>query len=191
MLAIGDPERISDEYIRLNFPEGALAPSAAQGEEAPDREAAILDAWFEDGHGRRHEYLPQRGPCSFRALVEFRAHADDPPFTLMIRDDERRNVFGTSTTWAQEETGNFAPGDRALFGVNFENLLAPGRYHAMVSVARRGGGQALLTKRDRAASFVSTGTRASEGIVELPHDLEVKKHGSAPPAYSAAEETRA
>jgi hypothetical protein len=191
LLDIGHPDHISDEYIRLNFPGEALAASVTGDGDLSDQEAVVSDAWFEDDEGTRHEYLPQGRPCSLRAAVEFNGVVEDPSFTVMLRDEDGRNVFGTSTTWAEEETGRYGPGDRALFTVSFENLLSPGRYYATVSVARRGGGQVLLDRRERAATFVSTGTRNSGGVVDLPHSVEVSRGAPAAAPPGPAEGTRA
>jgi hypothetical protein len=79
-----------------------------------------------------------------------------------------------------------------VFGVTFDNLLAPGRYFAGVQVARRGGGQILLDRNDRAATFVSTGSRSTGGVVDLPHEVEVRRPAGGPPvATTAVEETKA
>jgi ABC-type polysaccharide/polyol phosphate transport system ATPase subunit len=192
ILTIDEPERVSDYYIKVNFPQEALAASLSGDGEVSDQDAVIVEAWFEEEHGARHEYLPQGRPCTFRALVRFNREVEDPSFTLMVRDDESRNVFGTSTVWADEKTGRFGPGDQAVFGVTFDNLLAPGRYFAGVQVARRGGGQILLDRNDRAATFVSTGTRSTGGVVDLPHEVEVRRPAGGPPvATTAVEETKA
>jgi ABC-type polysaccharide/polyol phosphate transport system ATPase subunit len=185
IVAIGDPESVSDEYLKLNFPEEALAASVTGEGEVEDQAAVILDAWFEDEDGVRHEYLPQGRPCAFRANVAFNREVEDPSFELMVRDEENRNVFGTSTTWADERTGTFAAGDSTVFGVSFENLFATGRYYATLQVARRGGGQVLLDRRERVATFVSTGPRNTGGVVDLPHDVEVKR-GAATPEETTA-----
>jgi energy-coupling factor transporter ATP-binding protein EcfA2 len=175
ILTIDEPERVSDYYIKVNFPQESLAASVSGEGELGDQDAVIVEAWFEEEQGTRHEYLPQGRPCAFRALVAFNREVEDPSFSMMIRDDESRNVFGTSTVWADEKTGRFGPGDQAVFGVSFENILAPGRYFATVQVARRGGGQVVLDRRDQAATFVSTGSRSSGGVVDVPHEVEVRR----------------
>jgi hypothetical protein len=100
---------------------------------------------------------------------------EDPSFSVMLKDEEGANIFGTSTIWKDEETGTFRPGDQAVFGVSFENLLSAGRYYATVQVAKRGAGQVLLDKRDKAASMVTTATRNTGAVVDLPHDIEVRR----------------
>jgi hypothetical protein len=93
----------------------------------------------------------------------------------MLKDEDGANVFGTSTIWADEHTGRFVPGDQAVFGVQFENLLSAGRYFATVQVAERGGGQVVLDRREKAATMVTTATRSSGAVVDLPHDVEVRR----------------
>jgi ABC-type polysaccharide/polyol phosphate transport system ATPase subunit len=194
MLVIDEPERVTDHYIKVNFPQESLAASVSGEGAIGDQDAVIVEAWFEEEQGTRHEYLPQGRPCSFRALVKFNREVEDPSFALMIRDDENRNVFGTSTIWTEEKTGRFGPGDQAVLGVTFENLLAPGRYFATVQVARRGGGQIVLDRREQAATFVSTGSRSAGGVVELPHDVEVRRPAGGigiPTPAAPREETKA
>jgi ABC-type polysaccharide/polyol phosphate transport system ATPase subunit len=192
MLVIDEPETVTDYYIKVNFPQESLAASVSGEGELGDQDAVIVEGWFEEEQGTRHEYLPQNRPCSFRALVRFNREVEDPSFAFMIRDDEDRNIFGTSTVWTEEKTGVFKAGDEAVFGVSFENLFAPGRYFAELQVARRGGGQIVLDRRERVATFVSTGSRASGGVIDLPHDVEVRRPASLPPIPTPAhEETKA
>jgi ABC-type polysaccharide/polyol phosphate transport system ATPase subunit len=175
ILTIDEPDAVADHYLRVNFPNETLAAAVSGDGEKEDQVAVILEGWFEEEHGERHEYLPQTRNCTFRALVKFNREVEDPSFTLMLTDDEGRNVFGTSTVWADEHTGRFGAGDTAVFGVSFENLLAPGRYFARVQVAQRGAGAIILDRNDNAATMVTTGTRPSAGVVELPHSVEVRR----------------
>jgi len=181
MMLLGDPDEITDQYIKVNFPQATLDAAVAEGHARPDQAAVIVEAWFEEEHGDRHEYLPQGRPCSFKALVAFNQEVEDPAFSMMLKDDEGSNIFGTSTIWKNEEsTGHFMPGDQAVFGVSFDNRLSAGRYYATVQVAQRGGGQVVLDKRENAATMVTTATRSTGGVVDLPHDVEVRRPVRAP-----------
>jgi ABC-type multidrug transport system ATPase subunit len=193
MLALGHPEEITDQYIKVNFPQSTVDAALVEGEARADQAAVIVEAWFEEERGDRHEYLPQGRPCSFKTLVAFNEEVDDPSFSVMLKDEDGANVFGTSTIWKEEETGHFMPGDQAVFGVSFDNLLSAGRYYATVQVAQRGGGQLLLDKRERAATMVTTATRNTGAIVDLPHDVEVRRpvRGERPPTPEPAGEARA
>jgi ABC-type polysaccharide/polyol phosphate transport system ATPase subunit len=175
VVMIGDPEEVARRYIRVNFPE--LAPSGSDVEFATlgQRAAYIMDTWFEDEAGEPREYLPQGSLSTLRARIRFDHPLDDPSFALLLKDARARPVFATSTIWNDEHTGSFRPGEEIVFGVRFENLLAPGRYYATVQIAERGSGSALIDERDRAATMVSTGARETEGVVLLPHDLVVER----------------
>jgi ABC-type polysaccharide/polyol phosphate transport system ATPase subunit len=175
MVLLSDPDRITDEYIKVNFPQATIDAAAAASDTRADQAAVIIEAWFEEERGERHEYLPQGRTCSFKALVAFNRKVEDPSFTLMLKDDDGANVFGTSTIWKDEDTGTFIPGDQAVFGVSFENLLSAGRYYATLHVAERGGGNVVLDKREKAATMVTTATRNTGAVVDLPHDVEVRR----------------
>jgi ABC-type polysaccharide/polyol phosphate transport system ATPase subunit len=192
MLLLADPDAVTDRYIKVNFPQATLDAAVAEGNARADQTAVIVEAWFEEERGDRHEYLPQGRPCSFKALVAFNQKVEDPSFSLMLKDEEGSNIFGTSTIWKDEESGTFMPGDQAVFGVSFDNLLSAGRYYATVQVAERGGGQVLLDKREKAATMVTTATRNTGGVVDLPHDIEVRRpvRGERP-AQEPAGEARA
>jgi ABC-type polysaccharide/polyol phosphate transport system ATPase subunit len=175
MLSLASPDEITDLYIKVNFPQATLDAAVAEGNARGDQAAVIVEAWFEEERGDRHEYLPQGRPCSFRALVAFNQEVEDPSFSVMLKDEEGANIFGTSTIWKDEDTGTFRAGDQAVFGVSFDNLLSAGRYYATVQVAKRGGGQVLLDKREKAATMVTTATRNTGAVVDLPHDVEVRR----------------
>ena len=174
MQILAEPNEVTDRYIKVNFPQATLEAAVAE-EGRSDQTAVIVEAWFEEERGDRHEYLPQGRPCSFKALVVFNKEIEDPSFSVMLKDEEGANIFGTSTIWADEHTGHFMPGDQAVFGVQFENLLSAGRYYATVQVAQRGSGQVVLDRREKAATMVTTATRSTGAVVDLPHDVEVHR----------------
>jgi ABC-type polysaccharide/polyol phosphate transport system ATPase subunit len=191
MLTLADPDEVTNLYIKVNFPQATLDAAISEGAARSDQAAVIVEAWFEEERGDRHEYLPHGRPCTFKALVAFNEEVEDPSFSVMLKDEEGANIFGTSTIWKDEDTGRFMPGDQAVFGVSFDNLLSAGRYFATVQVAQRGGGQMVLDKRERAATMVTTATRNTGGVVDLPHDLEVRRpvRGDLPTPQPAGEAT--
>jgi ABC-type polysaccharide/polyol phosphate transport system ATPase subunit len=191
MMLLGDPDEITDQYIKVNFPQATLEAAVAE-EGRADQTAVIVEAWFEEERGDRHEYLPHGRPCSFRALVVFNREVEDPSFSVMLKDEEGSNIFGTSTIWKDEDTGRFMPGDQAVFGVSFENLLSAGRYYATVQIAQRGGGQVVHDKREKSATMVTTAVRNTGAVVDLPHDVEVRRPVRGPrPTPEPAGEARA
>jgi ABC-type polysaccharide/polyol phosphate transport system ATPase subunit len=185
VVTIGDPDEVARRYIRVNFPE--LAPTGADVDPGilGDRAAYVVETWFEDESGEPREYLPHEAEAAFCARIRFAHPVIDPSFALLLKDAHGRPVFATSTIWNEERTGSFRPGEEIVFGVRFENLLAPGRYYATVQVAERGSGKALIDERDRAATMVSTGERETEGVVTLPHSTRVERAGPVAPSASS------
>jgi ABC-type polysaccharide/polyol phosphate transport system ATPase subunit len=185
VVTIGDPDEVARRYIRVNFPE--LAPTGADVDPGVlgDRAAYVLESWFEDESGERREYLPQEAEAALCARIRFAHRVADPSFALLLKDDHGRPVFATSTIWNEERTGSFNAGEEVVFGVRFDNLLAPGRYYATVQIAERGSGKALIDERDRAATMVSTGERETEGVVTLPHSTRVERGGPVMPSASS------
>jgi ABC-type polysaccharide/polyol phosphate transport system ATPase subunit len=184
VVTVGDPEEVARRYIRANFPDLAPAGETVEVSSLGDRAALVEEAWFENDQGERREFLSHGRPCTLHTRVRFAHTLADPSFALMLKDDQGQPVFATSTQWTEERTGSFQPGDQIVFSVQFENLLVPRRYYATVQVAERGGGQAVIDERDRAATMVTTGTREQAGIVELPHDVRLERVSARVPEAS-------
>ena len=53
--------------------------------------------------------------------------------------------------------------------------FAPSRYRATPSLARPGGGAATLDVREDLASFILHSTRASGGVIDPPHTVELER----------------
>ena len=172
---IGKPSEIADNYLEINF--GREAGAQAEGARRyGDRSAEIVDAWFEDEAGERQTALPQGRACTFRMRVVFRAAAEHPAFAVLFENEGGFPLFATSTDWASQQTGRYEPGDEAVFSVSFENDFAPGRLFASPWVVRRQS-QNLIDRRPRMTSIVTTGTRVSGGVVDLPHDVSLERAG--------------
>ena len=69
-----------------------------------------------------------------------------------------------------------------LFSFSFDNVLAPGRYSPMVTLAHRGMGLDVMDRFEGDSSFVVIGSQPQGGIVDLPADVTI---GPAPTAASA------
>ena len=177
---IGDPERVSAEYVEVNFGRdrtaGTPPEEPEEGEERyGDGNAEIVDTWFADEHDERTEVLRQGESCSVHVRVRFRRDVEHPALAVLLENDRHLPLFATSTEWIEERTGVFCAGDEVVFTVAFENWLAPGRLFASPWIVYRGG-RDLMDRRPRVASAVVTGTRTSGALVDLPHDITVQ-HG--------------
>jgi ABC-type polysaccharide/polyol phosphate transport system ATPase subunit len=188
---LGDPERVGNRYLELNFSHEARAAEAGEarapatsareeGERFGDGRAEILDAWFEDADGSRSETLQGGEPATFCARVVFNETVVDPLFGVNLQNSHRDHVLSASNQWAEHRSGRFVAGDCVTIRIRFNNLLAPDRYHATPAVAAKAGG-AWIDRRERLASVVVTGVRRTDAIVDLPYEVSVEREAQAVP----------
>ena len=57
---------------------------------------------------------------------------------------------------------------------SFENVLAPGRYSPLLTLAHRGTGMDLMDRFEGAFSFVVSGARAMGGLVDIPVEVGIE-----------------
>jgi ABC-type polysaccharide/polyol phosphate transport system ATPase subunit len=160
----GDPERVGNRYLELNFSEEARAELGSEERVVPrstqpdkeerygDGRAEVVEAWFEDDGGRRAEMLPTGRPCSFCVRVAFRDAVEDPLFGVNIQNS-RRDVYR----------------------IRFDNVFAADRYSATPAVAQSGSGFRWLDRRERFASIVVTSTRETDAITDLDYEFELAR----------------
>ena len=177
-VTIGEPEAVAGRYLELNFgrtaEEPTADPTAAEAEQRPgDHSARVLEAWVEDEQGERVDLCMQGERYTFRMRAEFTHEVVDPAFSMIFYDEAHNSVFVASTVYGDERSGRFAAGERADFAVTLRCVFAPGRYHPTGIIAHRGSGQAVIDRWDRVSSFVVGGSRATGGLVDLPHEMKV------------------
>ncbi|HEX3510455.1 MAG TPA: ABC transporter ATP-binding protein [Solirubrobacteraceae bacterium] len=180
MVELGEPNAVAERYLELNF-ERNQEPSEAEpsplaqalhaqrhSDRAGDGAARVASAWLEDPNGKPQNSVHQGNELALKCLVHFERDVEDPAVSLTIEDDERRAVVVVTTMNEHERTGRYGPGMEAVFAFWFLNVLAPGRYHATITVAHRGTGLDLIDRFARGFSFVVTGVRATGGMVDVP-----------------------
>jgi hypothetical protein len=69
-----------------------------------------------------------------------------------------------------------------VFSFSFENVLAPGRYNPLFTLAHRGTGLDLIDRIEGAFSFVVTGSEAMGGAVDLPVEVGISRSAAELPA---------
>jgi hypothetical protein len=184
IIAEGDPEHIGEEYLRVNFASedlGEAAPSHDAGDEDDtehregDGSAEILSTWFEDEHGAPVEVLPHGHPCAIATRVRFHETVTDPRFGAVLLNGLDVPVFGATNGWNEPHSGTFTAGEEIVFRVRFDNVLAPGRYHATPAIAHAGTGAAWIDRRVRFASVVVSGILQVDTAVLLPFDLDIDR----------------
>jgi hypothetical protein len=187
VVEIGDPGRVGNRYLEVNFPEqGGRASAAKDADRFGDGRAEIFESWFEDEHGAPATVLPTGRPCTFVARVRFREAVEHPIFGVVFQNSRRDTVFTANTLASDPEPGVFAAGEEVTFRLGFDLVFSPYRYTATPAVARAGTGIAWIDRRERFASVMVTGTRQTDGIVDLAHAIELER---APAARDAEEVT--
>lgn len=179
IVSIGDPRQIADRYLELAFGrtighEDDAVGSARMG----DGSARVSDVWIGDDPTDRQSVAPQAEPLTLKALVAFNTDVLNPALSMTLFNDQRQPVVVASTAKDQEHTGGFRSGEHALFSFSFHNMLAPGRYHPVLTITHHGEGLDVIDRYAGGLSFVVTGGAASGGMVEIPVETDVMRVGA-------------
>ncbi len=173
---LGEPHEVADRYLEINFGRDPEATKSAVDGRGGDGEARVLEAWIEDQHGERLASLPQGQQVTLKALVNFTVDVEDPVASVYVLNDEHVAIVVATTSRENERSGHFSPGENVQFSFSFENVLAPGRYSPLFTLAHRGTGLDLMDRFEAAFSFVVTGPEAMGGLVDIPVDVSVVRN---------------
>jgi ABC-type polysaccharide/polyol phosphate transport system ATPase subunit len=188
---LGEPHEVADRYLEINFGREASADGAVAEGRGGDGEARVLEAWIEDEHGARPTSVPQGQRIVLKVRVRFAVDVEDPVASVYILNEEHvAIVVATSDRGATAQSGSFRAGEEIVCSFAFENVLAPGRYNPLFTIAHRGTGMDLMDRVEGAFSFVVTGPEAAGGAVDLPVAVaigrgETASHDQAPKSSAA------
>ena len=174
MVHLGEPHEVADRYLEINFGRDPEASGAA-AERGGDGEARVVEAWVEDERGERQASLPQAQQLTLKALVSFLVDVEDPVASVYVLNEDHVAVIVATTMREKERSGRFRAGEEILFSFSFENVLGPGRYNPLFTLAHRGTGLDLMDRMEGALSFVVTGPEAMGGLVDVPVDVSVTR----------------
>jgi ABC-type polysaccharide/polyol phosphate transport system ATPase subunit len=173
VLQIGDPREVARAYNELNF--GRLVHEPREGGRYGDHAVCeIVDAWFERG-GERVAAVEQGDRLTVAVEARFHADIDEPVFGVTLRNEVGHTIFTTTTEWADVETGSFKAGETVTVRVAVDVIFAPSRYALTPSVARMGSGADTLDLREDMRSLYVHAVRATGGVVDVPHTVEVER----------------
>jgi ABC-type polysaccharide/polyol phosphate transport system ATPase subunit len=182
---LGDPREVADRYLELNFGRDPEA-GAGTADRSGDGDARVVEAWVENDRGERVPSIPQHERVTLSARVSFMVGVEDPSASVYVLNEEHKAVIVANTAAENERTGRFVAGEEAVFSFAFDNILAPGRYSPMFTIAHRGSGLDLLDRFEGAFSFVVTGPDALGGLVDLPVQAGVSRSVTPYPESSRA-----
>ncbi len=172
VVELGDPGRVANRYLEINFGRGERRAGADEGTRYGDGRAEIEEAWFEEADGERAATLQTGSRATFCFRARFTEDVVDPLFGVVLADDRGTAVFEASNV-LHGPSGRFAAGDEATVRIGFECVLSSGRYEATPAVAHGGSGVAWIDRRERFASVVVTGARSTDAVLDVPFELEV------------------
>jgi len=171
---LGEPHEVADRYLEINFGRNPAADGGATGRHG-DGEARVLDAWVEDEDGERRGSMPQGHRIALKALVRFTVPVEDPVASVYVLNDEHVAILVATSAREHESSGHFDAGEEALFSFSFENVLAPGRYNPLFTLAHSGTGLDIMDRFEGSVSFVVTAAQALGGLIDLPVEVEVAR----------------
>jgi ABC-type polysaccharide/polyol phosphate transport system ATPase subunit len=185
MVHLGDPDEVADRYLEINFGRDPDAAGTAGGRSG-DGDARVVEVGVEDERRQKQVALQQGQRITIRALVSFSVDVEDPQASLYVLNADHKATVVANTGRDYERSGQFSASDRVVFSFSFENVLAPGRYSAMLTLARRGTGLDVIDRFDSAFTFVVTASQALGGMVDLPVDVAVDRVDERVPEESTA-----
>jgi ABC-2 type transport system ATP-binding protein len=184
IVTIGDPTDVADRYLELAFGRDvAHEDYELATPRMGDGAARVSEVWLGDDRAETRTVAPQSEPLTLNVLVKFNEHVLDPAVSITLLNEQRQPVVVATTTDDHEETGGFQAGELAVFSFSMHNMLAPGRYHPIVTITHRGEGVDVIDRFTREMSFVVSGLSASGGMVEIPVQIEISRWGVLPPDY--------
>jgi ABC-type polysaccharide/polyol phosphate transport system ATPase subunit len=182
MVHLGEPHEVADRYLEINFGRAANASAGTEAKRAGDGDARVLEAWVEDEHGQRPSSVSQGTRVMLKARVRFAIEVEDPAASVYVLNEDHVAIVVATTAREHERSGRFLAGEEALFSFSFENVLAPGRYNPLLTLAHRGTGLDLIDRIEGAFSFVVTGSEAMGGAVDLPVEVGIARSKAELPA---------
>jgi ABC-type polysaccharide/polyol phosphate transport system ATPase subunit len=184
MMMIGEPEEVADRYLELAFGrEVEYDDFEVATPRMGDGAARVSEVWIGDDRAEKRAVAPQSEPLTLNVLVRFNEFVRDPEVSVSLFNEQRQPVVVATTSAEEEESGGFQEGELAVFSFSMHNMLAPGRYHPMVTITRRGEGLDVIDRFTRDMSFVVTGLSASGGMVEIPVQTAVDRWGVLPAEF--------
>ncbi len=175
VVQLGDPQEVSDRYLEINFSRTPDQGSSVGRDSGERGEARVVEAWIEDDTTQRVAVVPQHRRITLCARVAFRIDVDNPEATVYVLNEDHKATIVASTSLARELTGSFRPGEEAVFSFAFDNILAPGRYSPLFTLAEGGTGLDVIDRFEGSFSFVVTAAGSLGGAVDPPVDVSVRR----------------
>jgi len=167
---LGDPGEVGRAYLQLNFERGS--EEGASPTTGPTDEVKMLDAWLEDGDGKRIDNVG--GDQEIRIRIEMEALQEFPRvgvgFIISNADGVGIFQFGVPVE-GEDDSSPLRPGTRFTVRADIENLLTQGHYFIHCGVNRADGHTVTLYVHNAIDFVVYAGVDTPSGVVTLPHQI--------------------
>ena len=175
---LGEPHEVADRYLEINF---GRDPEAAGAEGARRRRRGARRRGLDRGRARRAPRLAAAGPADHPQGARQLHGRRRGPGGERVRPQRgaRRRRSSPRPPASTSAPGTSRAGEEVVFSFTFDNVLAPGRYNPLFTLAHRGTGLDLMDRFEGAFSFVVTGPEAMGGLVDLPVEVGVSRDAAA------------
>jgi ABC-type polysaccharide/polyol phosphate transport system ATPase subunit len=174
---IGDPQEAGRRYYRQNF-EGSREPWGSEARGVPDLHARLVEAWLEDGSGRRVTEVAAGEPIGLRAVLEARHDLDNPDFGFECRNEAGVTVFGFKRSLEGEPgaPARLEKGGRARIEASIDNALMPGTYLVRCWILRDLDSEEIALQFIDILKFTVRG-EGGPGVVSMPAQVRITTEG--------------
>jgi ABC-type polysaccharide/polyol phosphate transport system ATPase subunit len=172
LLDIGAPSDITRRYNEVNFGQVTAESDLVSGELGT--EVRLGSTWCENERGETVLAAMYGDTCTVCMEVEFLREVDNAVFGVTFRNEVRHTTF-VPTSGNHPVPGPFAPGDKLLVRLTFENWLAMSRYTLTPRVGTLDPEYRLLDQRTDVASLVVDSPLRTGGAVDIPTSFEMER----------------
>jgi ABC-2 type transport system ATP-binding protein len=168
---IGDAEETALRYFRLNF--GGDPDEVQRPGTLPDINVRVVDAWLEDGTGRRVASIEQGCPLVLQCVVEARREMAGPVFGFHFMDSDGAVLFGFNKT-LEDGADRIPAGARVRISGEVENRLLPGNYSVRSWISRNRVPGDIALHALQLFEFSVFGTEPGPGSVQVENHVDAQ-----------------
>jgi ABC-type polysaccharide/polyol phosphate transport system ATPase subunit len=184
MVYLGEPDEVATRYLELNFGRDPTPDEPLEDADIGDGDARVLDAWVVSSDGERQPAVPQHEQITLKVRILFMVDVDNPNVSVHIHN-ERHEAVIVATTWKQHDyLGDFRAGEEIVVSFRFDNVLAPGRYSPVFTIAHQGTGLDVIGRFEGRFSFIVAGAESLGGTVDPIVDTGLERVAPTPRSVS-------
>jgi ABC-type polysaccharide/polyol phosphate transport system ATPase subunit len=171
MVDLGDPVAIGRQYNEYNFGRGELSrPGEAR---FGSLEAEIVAFGVEQPTGVPAVAVNSGEPAVLALEIWTREAVEEPVVSFAIRNEDGIVVFAPTSEFSGGLPARLEAGRRYRLALEFDCLLAPGRYEVTPGLARAGHETDIIDMREAFGHLVIHSVKPLGAICDLPHSFRL------------------